>query len=296
MRTEVRSFEASEIEALIAAEGNFRKMRPGHADSLLADMLADRWLQPSTSPIVLSKDGERVIDGQHRLLAALNFAKQTRRKIKFLVVYSQNDEQEALVKDTNLRRTMNDYLRRMNAPYRTVLQTMLAVEANVAEDGSLGSYLWDRGAGGASIAAMAEIYGRCPRMNDVAAAAFRAYDTGNLGAPGLLGAVVWQIQKKNRTASERFLEVLGSGVGLSQENPIYHLRQYLQRRFARDGSARTVERRSITAAVIIKAWNAWITGEEVRHLRYHTGGRGEEFPQIEKGGAWSPFEKQAAAV
>lgn len=295
MKTEIRTFDSSEIEKLLDKEDNYRKLSISHSDALLADMLAGRWMQPSPSPIVLSKDGNRLIDGQHRLLAALNYNKQTRRKVQFLVVYVKDEASAIVTMDTGKKRTIGDFLARCQATSRTTVGALIAVEAALPQDGTLNVSMWDRGAS-KSVAAMAEEFSaNRSRMEDVASMCHKAFAVGSLGAPGLLAAVVWQIQKKNRAASERFVEMLGSGVGMTASNPIYQLRQYMQRRAVR-GSTRVIERRSMVAALIIKAWNAWISGQEVKTLRWRTeGAKPEPFPQIEKGGLWSPFEKGAAA-
>ena len=96
------------------------------------------------------------------------------------------------------------------------------------------------------------------------------------GCPGSLVLGLRYIfgQYDNKVAGE-FFEKLATGEGLKRGDPILLLRDKL----ADKERGRTQE---VIAAVMIKAWNAWLSGETItaHHLRFRTGKGGEEMPRI----------------
>lgn len=283
MKTEIRSFEVDEITKLLDAGGNFRKLQEANGRRWLGEMAAGRWVQPHPSPIVLTRNGGAVIDGQHRLWAAREHQKATRRKIKFLVVYIDgNEESVSLSVDTNKKRTIADYLRHMQVENVNTVACCLQIAANACEGDKLRATTFDS-TGGLSPTRMAALFeAEKPRIMEASHLAVTCSKT-TIGSPGLMAGVAYLIGKKNRAGCRTFFERLAAQTGLEDGDPILRLIKYFQEQKNR-GSRRAVVRRAIHAAVVIKAWNAWANGEKVKILRWTINGENpEEFPQIERG-------------
>lgn len=283
MRTEVRTFEIEEITRILDAGGNYReKFSEQHARVHLAEMLAGRWVQPHTSPIVLSRNGKRDLDGQHRLWAAREYCRETGKKIKFLVVYADQDEEAlSLTIDTGKKRTISDYLRHMGVANATTVAACLAIVARVG-DGKVRAFMFDN-TRMLSVSEMAATFEKeKSRILEASELALACRDA-NIGSVGLLAGIAYLIGKKNRSGCRIFFQRLASQTGLDEGDPILRLLRYFQDRKG-EGTRRAVVRRAMHAAVVIKAWNAWATGERPKVLRWSINGdKPEDFPQIEKG-------------
>jgi hypothetical protein len=280
MRTEVRSFTIEEVDRLIKAGGNYRRLSEDHARTLLADMKAGRWVQPHPSPIVLH--GQALIDGQHRLWAAAEYEKATRRRIKFMVVHVTGDaEAITLSTDTGKKRTIKDHLRRLGVENASTVAAALLIAANCRENIVASAFDNVRGV---SNALMADTYDADrARISEAVSLAVSACGKMQAGSPGLLAGVAYLIGKKNRNGCRAFFSRLGDGADLESGNPILRLRAYWQSHKA-SGTRRAVVRRAIHAAITIKAWNAWATGQRPSILKWATNGAvPETFPVIEAG-------------
>jgi hypothetical protein len=82
-----------------------------------------------------------------------------------------------------------------------------------------------------------------------------------------------------------FFSALRLGENLQQDNPVWHLRDRLMK--SQQAQASNTRRndllsRKVTAALIIKAFNAWVQGDSVKNLRWRPGGsRPEPFPLVD---------------
>ena len=93
---------------------------------------------------------------------------------------------------------------------------------------------------------------------------------------GVLAAFVHQIRLIDREQGDVFVEHLMSGEGLTNGDPILALRTWLINMATRkDHSSRPAPR--VYLAVLIKAWNCWILGQERRVLAWKGN---EELPRL----------------
>lgn len=281
MRSEVKAFTSEEITALLDAGGNFRKFNDPNGRRWLTEMLAGRWIQGHPAPIVLNKRGNILIDGQHRLWAAREYEKQTGKRIKFLVIWADQDaESISLSIDGGKKRTIADYLRHEGVENATAVASCLAIAARV-KDGKLRATTFDN-ASALSPSEMVAIF-EADKARIVEAVNLAVACNKTVGNVGLLAGCAYLIQKKNRHAARIFFNRLAKQTGLEEGDPILRLLQYFQEHRG-EGTRRAVVRRAMHAAVVIKAWNAWVTGERPKTLRLRIlGDRPEEFPQVEKG-------------
>lgn len=285
MRTEIRSFEVSEIDSLLDAGGNYRRFNEAHARRYLQQMQEGLFPNPHPASVVLDRGGARCIDGQHRLWAAREFFRLTRRKIQFLVCYVKESMIEAisLTADTGKPRKFVDHLRHIGAENVTSLASVVRVAASIPEDGQLSAGVFDNSAG-ASVAMLAAAYDKDREaLNEATHVGVVTANAGNFGYAALIGSIAYLTAKKNKRGSATFFARLADGVGLDSGSPIGWLRRYLNARKG-EGARRTVLRRAVVAAHMIKAWNAWASGERPKLIKWAANGeRPEMFPQIEAG-------------
>jgi len=84
-------------------------------------------------------------------------------------------------------------------------------------------------------------------------------------------------ERLDHTDAAFFWERLVDGVGLEAGSPILALRDFIAREAA---SSRPTLRPDIGAAYIIKAWNAYREGRDVKLLHFRVGGATpERFPE-----------------
>lgn len=95
--------------------------------------------------------------------------------------------------------------------------------------------------------------------------------------PGLWGALIYLFNQVDEADTQGFLEAIKSGVGLAETDPRYRLRELLLGEYR--AARKTPPWRM--AALIIKAWNAYRDGTEMKQLFFRAGGsRAEAFPVI----------------
>lgn len=93
-----------------------------------------------------------------------------------------------------------------------------------------------------------------------------------------LNLLAYEFAKISNDDAEGFWKRLASGVSKDENDPIMMLHKRL---FDRARSNTLEIPRTIEAALIIKAWNAYITGEQMLQLKYRSGGdHPEPFPEI----------------
>jgi hypothetical protein len=82
--------------------------------------------------------------------------------------------------------------------------------------------------------------------------------------------------KRNRSRAIKFFEGLTGGEGLRRTDPIFKLRALLISNM--NQGVRGSFRKVWMIGVTIKSWNAWLTGKEVKNLRFSVDN--EKFPKI----------------
>ena len=272
MQTKIGTFSNKRIESLLEGkEDNYRVLSPRHSERWRREMEAGRWVSPHPQPIVLNKDGSRLLDGQHRLLAAFHFQRQSKERIKFLICYVDDFDAIQLTMDTGKPRSIADHLRRVGALNVTTVASVIKLEAKVSAIGELNAQMFDGSAGvSPSVSEMADIYDASRSSIDKLVRDARAVSKiAAIGSPGLIASCGWQIRKCGMGKFQHFIEKLATGDGLSASDPIGVLRRTLQQRAVKSrANRRTIENRSVWAALIIKAWNAYVDDRVIVQLRW----------------------------
>lgn len=94
----------------------------------------------------------------------------------------------------------------------------------------------------------------------------------------VLNPLVIELNRISKEDAEAFWKQLGSGVARFENDPIFILRK----RFVDDAKSNTSHLPAIVkTALIIKAWNMYMTGTTVKQLKWTAGGSNpEKFPEI----------------
>lgn len=239
-----------------------RNLRDKAVDAYARDMAAGNWVENGES-IKFAADGT-LLDGQHRLWAIT----QSDVTLKMLVVTGlENRTQETM--DDGRKRTLSDALHLRSETNSVILGALLRR-----------ALMWEMGQyrnTGAYTPTNTECLAYLHQHPDVRASASVA---ASLRKPSklpasVLGLTHWLFSRIDAEDADFFFERLGSGVGLEQYHPVWTLRKRAAE--IADSSGRVPE--DMLLAFVIKAWNAYREGDEMRLLRFKPGGaQPEKFP------------------
>src|SRR5690348_1217015 len=104
----LQSFSDEEIEKLLE-QSNFRHLSPATRDKYLLEMQMDRWDSGNGECLAFSEGGD-LLNGQHRLSAALTYQRETGKRIWFWCARNVQPK-SAFRMDTGKMRSLVEYLR-----------------------------------------------------------------------------------------------------------------------------------------------------------------------------------------
>lgn len=239
-----------------------RNLRERAVLAYARDMKAGNWSENGEA-IKFAKDGT-LLDGQHRLQAIV----LSGVTVKMLVVTGlDNRSQETM--DDGRKRTLSDALH-------------LRGESNAVILGSLlrRALMWEQeqyrntGAYTPTNTECLTFLEKHPETRVSATAAASLRKPSNLPA-SVLGLTHWLFTAIDAEDADWFFERLGSGVGLDRYHPVWTLRK--RAADINENTGRVPE--DMLLAFVIKSWNAYRDGEEIRLLRFRPGGANpEKFP------------------
>lgn len=239
---------------------NFR----GPVESAIAryarDMESGRW-RFNGETIVFDEQGF-VRDGQQRLEACIRSGKS----FDAIVVEGIKPDVD-LTQDGGVRRSFAQYLRRDNYENTVLLSSALTWVWRIKVGHEMGRVSPTR-------EELSAIFKENPSI--VRSAHILA---GHRMPIGFLSSGIAAIHciasKRSEQDADRFIELIRTGVGLCENDPILLLRQRLSLR-----RKEKLPREEIMALIII-AWNKWIAGEPVRQLKWASiGPMAQPFPKI----------------
>lgn len=252
-----------------------RHLREKAVDAYARDMEAGNWVENGESlkfakGNVLLIDGPQplyggaLLDGQHRLWAIA----QSGVTLKLLVVTGlERGAQETM--DDGRKRTLADALNLRGETNAVALAAVLRR-----------SLMWTQGEyrnSGANPPTNTECLAfleKHPETRDSATVAVSLRKPAKLPS-SVLGLTHWLFAAKDAEDSAWFFERLGDGAGLDKYHPIWTLRKRAED--ISDGTGRVPE--DMLLALVIKAWNAYRDGSEIRLLQFKPGGsKPERFP------------------
>lgn len=240
-----------------------RALRPRTIDQYARDMSNGKWADAG-DPIRINCDGT-LLDGQHRLEAIV----KSGVTIKMAVARGV-DKRAMLTMDTGSKRTFADNLRILG--HRNVSHLAAAVRWGVIYDDP------DRKPYKTTTSSHPEMM---QWMIDNPKIADHVTAVCAMGSPMIIGLrtpliMIRFYAEKSLPDFDMFIHKLRTGEDLSAKDPLLALR-----RFVENSRIGTKPRPEVTAAVTIKAWNAFMEGRDVAVLSHRAGGASPEpFPVI----------------
>lgn len=259
----------------LAQNTSNRKLRDRAVMAYARDMEAGNWAENGEAIKFAAGDvllyggreplhGGSLLDGQHRL-QAITLSGVT---VRMLVVAGlEHASQETM--DDGRKRTVADALT-LRGESNSVQLAAIVRRALMWTQGlyrNTGTYTPTN----AECLAFLE---KNPELHDSAAVAVALRKPSAL--PGsVVGLTHWVFNRIDSTDAAWFFDRLGSGAGLPQYHPILTLRK---RAFDLQSDAGRLPE-DMVLAFVIKAWNAYRDGDELRILRFTRGGANpEKFP------------------
>lgn len=243
-----------------------RRLHPPHVARLARDITAGDWRPHSVIHIAETPDGEVLIDGQHRMAAVVAAGMPA----EFVVMRGLTLEDQQVI-DTGRNRSLSDTL-------------TLHGETNTSVLASAISWLWRRqrraylGNPAPTIAEGLKNLRDNPALRQSITPTRAACRTLRIPA-GLGTCLHYEMARLDSESADDFWRKVGSAIGLHERHPIYLLRSRLE---ANAVSKITRLDTAMIHALIIKAWNAYLRGDEMGNLRWLRGGaKPEAFPELE---------------
>ncbi len=234
-------------------------------DQYAADMRRGEW-RVNGETIKLAADG-RILDGQHRLMAVLEAGVE----IQSLVITGLEDAAQETM-DQGRARSLADVFKLRGEKYSNPLATSSRILALYEMYGQIVQPAYEAPP---SIMQASRALERNPELRDSVAFVYL------LRKPWMpsshMGALHFLFATADAEAANDFVTKLSTGEELHRAHPIYVLRELLM--------TAHMERNPILQrhqlALIIKAWNAYMDGEEITRLLWTPGGaHPEPFPTI----------------
>jgi hypothetical protein len=242
-----------------------RSMVMSRVDAYANDMRRGDW-RLNGEAIKISREG-KILDGQHRLAAIL----EANVAIETLVITGlEPDDQETM--DQGRARSLADVLKLRGEKYHNPLAT--AARALCLFE-LYGQVVQPAYVPAPTVPQASRTLSRNADLRESVAVAYGLrrpwMPSSHMGALHFLWATV------DREAADDFLTKLSTGEALHRGHPIYALREQLMTAHM---ERETLPQRT-QLALIIKAWNAYLAGDEIRRLQWTPGGpHAEAFPEI----------------
>ena len=266
----LRTFSENEIEQILDNGENFRDLNPASRDRLLDTMREDRWV-PGNGECIAFDRNDLLVNGQHRLSAALMYQRETGKRVWFWCAHNVADEASTNM-DLAVNRTFSDYLRHEGVKHYSAVSAIVLGECKMQQpeaikEGTLLAAIGPlfRGAGHVKfgIDRMMDTYKRHRSDFDYWAAVASATKSV-IPRSSSMAAIGFQLAKKHDTEAKLFFSYLRDGAGLNEGDPILTLRE----RFASEFQSRAKVRATVLAAYVVKTWVAWMTDKPLRLLRW----------------------------
>lgn len=242
-------------EELLSRNTHNRHIRDRHVDALSRDMQNGLWKMTGES-IKIAKDGT-ILDGQHRLLAVVDSGVT----IESAVTYNLEIDDQ-VVMDSGRTRTFGDHLK-INGELYSHEKAALVRKIILWEQSGLRSGVLE-----ATRQELLDVFlTERDEIEEACIVAVRMSKAVNVPR-SILSLAAYLLYKVDAEDAEFFFARCADGQDLSEGNPIYALRRALQNR---EYINSTIAAYTIMG-LILKAWNAWRDGREVKVLAFRMGG------------------------
>jgi len=245
-------------ETLLNKVKNNRRVRQKVVSNYAADISAGKWVENGAPIILSSKDV--LLDGQHRCHAVI----MAGRSITALLVYDVADKNAFATLDTGAGRKLPDILYMkgeksyfllsgvINLVHAYENRTDAGLPRKKLNNQSGMEFLKTRGDIRDSVEITEQLRSQCKTK---------------ILKPSVGAAAHFIGHQLRQRKTEQFIESLYMGTDLYKESPILVLREKLLRAKTTEGTLLKEEE----FAWVIKAWNAFVAGENVRVIRWERG-------------------------
>lgn len=240
-----------------------RPLRESRVNRYARDMIRGDWI-PNAETVKFSTNGV-LLDGQHRLWAVV-MANVT---VPMLIARNVPEEAMATI-DTGAPRNFSDVLRiRGHARYVTQIPAVLRL---------LTWYERTKGSSDMFIpmthAEMDDAFAAHPDVEEACRAVMCTGRLKRMVAPSLTAFVYYHAAKDDPAKAGAWLQLLDSGAGMSNDNPVYLLREILLAE--RSGRDRMTQRDLL--ALMVRSWWHFRRGSRLKLLRRLSAG--DAFPEF----------------
>lgn len=237
-----------------------RPLNALHVDRLAKEMTNGRW---KVNGDTICLNGERIIDGQHRLHAVI----QSGITIETLVVEGLGHD-VFVTKDVGKRRTAADTLSVAGEINANRLAAALVL---------IDKYLTGRADKSGVTYTNTEVEGLLEKYPEVRNSIHTGMEGRCLIQPSVLDACHYLFSLKDPIMADQFVDKVLRGVALESGSPWYVLRE----RLVNNSMAKAKLNKPYVMALCIKAWNHSRAGTKVKCLKFSQEGRNiEDFPII----------------
>lgn len=265
-RVELWNVDPAIAAALLKGNVKNRTLTPRAKDQMRGAMERGEW-RLSPDAIHVSDEG-RLFNGQKRLTAVL----ESGVKCPFIVLIG-GDQHDQEITDTGQKRIFAHMLQLRGEKNTNLLA---AATASVWAYENIGIPLAYKGLASRAptIPQLFEALDRHPLLRDVT-----SRRRGVVGIPpGLYVALCYLMLRADEEDANFFYERLADGVELKPGSPILTLRNRLMNEAQKEGHGLNSK---VIAAFVVRAWNAWVAGEQLTKLQWKAGGaRPNRFPRI----------------
>lgn len=235
-----------------------RKVSERLVDIYAEAMAADEWAL-NGEPIIFDKSG-RLQSGQHRLMACVQ------ANVSFWSVVVRGAEPEAIYTlDSGRKRKITDVLTLRGE------KNVMALSSALVWHWRYEHGLMDQGGISPATSHLLSVLDATPSLREDLSYGGQVKSRIGLSA-GLYAALFHEFLRLNQTEAEAFHEALISGENLDSSSPIFVLRRWIIRSKLSDRRPPS----QLSAAILIKAWNAYRLHETPRSLRWAAN---EAFPE-----------------
>lgn len=249
-----------------------RKVKPRYVERLAGAMRRGEYIAGAAMPVAFSgtpEDPQRLLNGQHHLHAVL----ESGESVSVIVVWGL-PEVASTVMDQGQNRSLGDTLQMDGEPYSSYLATALRAVFNHRATGVIGRSPQVQ----PTTTQLLGLLESEPRIRESTVLCARLLQEGRVFGTRMIMPFHYHLLKAGMVEqADEFLRRLLLGIDVEFGDPIYKVRRWYMEARGRSDGVGTYQ----AAALIIKAWNAWVTGAEVRQLSFRAGGSDpEQFPTI----------------
>lgn len=256
--TEIVTITPKQAEEWLSHNTHNRPVRDRHVGALQGVIERGEW-EFNGDAIRFASDGS-LLDGQHRLLACVFAGKS----IKSIVVRGLPKQTQLTMDTLAARRGLADHLRLDGHTNAIALAATINTVWRLRE-GLIRTTLKP---------SVHQALNLLDSEKDIVDSLFmsRRWAAKLYGSQAVVAALYHEMSNVDPDAAETFFDGVITGVNLDKTDPRYCLRRRVE-----TGKHSAV----MLAALIIKAWNAYVQGREIQELVWRAvGKKAEPFPQI----------------